>query len=204
MSFRLIHRLGAIILIAFITSHLCVHLFALIGPEAHSRALSAVQWIYRNPIGEPFLFFVIALQVFSGMRQMRFRHQNRWAIAQSISGAYLLFFLVIHSGAALFTRYVYGLETNFYWAAGTLYFDPIKWGFFPYYGAAIIAFFTHLATALHFALPRAPRWVVWIMPIIGVAVAVLMLSTFGGFWYEIVLPESTQQYFVDMFWVSDD
>ena len=47
-----LHRIGAVILVVFIFTHLSVHLFALAGPQAHINALKSVQWIYRNPFGE--------------------------------------------------------------------------------------------------------------------------------------------------------
>jgi len=115
MRVKQIHRFTAIILGLFILSHLTVHLFALGGIEAHLKALDSVQWVYRNPIGEALLVIAIAVQIFTGLKRLKAKRKNRsrWAKAQVFSGLYLVMFLIIHTGAAIFTHGIFGAEEHF-------------------------------------------------------------------------------------------
>jgi len=195
MRAKMIHRSLAIVLGAFILSHLGVHLFALAGPEAHMAALDSVQRIYRNPVGESVLVLAILTQIFTGARRLRFRGIQGWARAQVISGCYLLFFLLIHTSAALYVHHIYGMETDFYWAAGSLYYPVLRIVFAVYYFAAVVAVFTHLAAALHFGWPSLSRWWVRTLPAIGVAVGALIVMAFAGIFYSIELSDEVIAYY---------
>ncbi|MEM6710550.1 MAG: hypothetical protein AAF648_17380, partial [Pseudomonadota bacterium] len=120
MTLRLIHRSTALVLLLFIVVHLSVHLFALAGPGAHEAALRSVQWVYRHPVGEALLVLAIVVQLITGASRLRVRGQRGWGLVQAVSGVYLLVFLVLHPSAALYTHHIFGIETDFWWSAGSL------------------------------------------------------------------------------------
>ena len=134
MRAKQIHRLIAILLGVFIVSHLIVHLFALAGIEAHVKALNAVQWTYRHPVGEAVLVIAVLTQIVTGVRRLKAKRKSpdKWAKWQVFSGLYLIMFLMVHTGAALYTHHIFGLETDFYWAAGSMGISPVKYIFWPY------------------------------------------------------------------------
>ncbi len=196
---RWFHRAGAFLLGAFIISHLAVHVMAYGGPEAHLAALETVQWIYRNPLGESLLVLIIVSQIITGARRLRFRNVTGWARVQVISGGYLLIFLLMHTSAALYTHHIFGLDTDFYWAAGSLHFDPIRWGFAIYYMAAIIAFFAHIAAALHFGWPKTPPQFLKSLCIAGGIVGIAIIWVFWGMIYPIDIGPDVERYYSTYF-----
>ena len=196
---KLAHRYSSIVLIAFTISHLLIHMTAIFGIEVHLRALSSVNWIYRNPIGEAVLILAILIQIASGFIRLFVKKFRRWAALQTISGIYLLIFLFAHTSAATFTHWFYGIETNFYWAAGSLAYAPLKYGFMVYYFAAIMAFFVHIAAAVRFGWPVRSKRLVQILPIVGVIVSVTILSSFAGAFYDISIPDNVAAYYQAFF-----
>lgn len=194
-----IHRTLAIALAAFIVSHLLVHLTALFGPDAHTKALNFVRVAYGHPVLETVLVLTIVTQMVTGASRLRFRGVNGWARAQVISGLYILFFLAIHASAAIYAHNVIGLDTDFYWAAGSLHFTPIKFGFSVYYFLAVLAIFTHLAAALHFGWPNASRVLVNALPPAGVIVGLSIILIFSGAFYTIEIPPEVAEYFQSNF-----
>ena len=201
MTAKTIHRFSAIILGLFIVSHLGVHLTALKSPEAHLAALDAVQWTYRNPIGELVLVLVILTQIVTGWKRLKFKRRSPliWARLQVFSGLYLIMFLIVHTSAALFTHHIFGVETDFYWAAGSLHFTPLKFGFALYYFLAILAVFVHFACALHFGWRSGPPLVKKSLPVAGIVVAGLILSAFWGAYYPIEIPDDVRAYYAKYF-----
>lgn len=195
MLAKRIHRLTAILLGTFILSHLLVHLTAIFGPETHKTALGMVQIFYRNLIGESLLVMAILVQMVSGISRLRFRNIDGWARLQVISGIYLLVFFAIHTSAALYTHHIVGLETDFFWAAGSLYFSPIKYGFALYYTAAVLAVFTHLAAALKFGWPDISGRLLALIPAGGLAIGILIVAIFGGAFYAIEIGPDVQAYY---------
>ena len=205
ISSKTVHRSFALVLGVFVISHLVVHVSAIFGANAHERALSAVQTIYRNPIGEALLVFIILTQVLTGARRLRFKERERWALLQVVSGCYLLTFLLLHTGAALYTHHIFGLETDFYWAAGSLHFSPIKYGFAAYYFAAVLAFFVHISAAIHFGWKQAPQGLTRGLPILGAIIGSLIVSIFWGAFYSIeISPEVIAYYEQNFGWLRLD
>ena len=194
------HRIGACILLVFILGHLGVHLTALLGISAHQSSLTLVQSVYRNPVGETLLVLVIVMQIISGAAKLKRTGRSGqsglsgWALVQVISGAYLLFFLTVHTSAAVYTHTLFGLETDFYWAAGSLHFAPIKYAFAVYYFLAILAFFSHLAAACHYIFPTFGV-LAKALPVVGAAIGALIIAPFSGALYEIEIPENVEDYY---------
>ena len=104
---RKLHRITGGVIALFLFTHLAVHLFALAGPDAHNAALKSVQWIYRHPLVEPLLIAALLFQISLGirlaLRRWREPGKSGWAKLQLASGFYLAYFIIVHSGAALFT-----------------------------------------------------------------------------------------------------
>lgn len=199
MLMKQAHRISGLILILFTLVHLGVHLTALFGASAHLQSLDAVQWIYRNPIGEPLLLIAISIQVISGFARLHIKKFRRWAAWQTLSGVYLLVFLTVHTSATVFTHTFFGVETDFYWAAGSLAFSPIKYGFAIYYFAAILAFFVHIGAAIRFGFPIRSKRIPKAMPWLGGLVAIGILVAFSGYLYPITIPEDVAEYYAKYF-----
>jgi len=197
MRAKRLHRITAIILAVFIVSHLIVHLFAIGGINAHLKALDSVQWIYRNPIGETLLVATIITQIVTGLRRLKAKRKspNKWAKAQIYSGLYLMAFLIIHTSAAIATHTIFELETDFYWAAGSMNISPIKFFFWPYYFLAITSLFVHFACALHFGWPGKFKTLKNILPVIGALLALTIILTFTGLFYDVPITEDVLNYY---------
>lgn len=184
------HRFLAAGLGVFIVSHLLIHLSAAFGASFHTAILSAVQGLYRNPIIEPVLILAIIIQIAIGaqlvLRRARQAGKTSWGWAQIISGLYLALFLIVHSSAALTTRYWAGIETDFYWAAETLRTAPGKYIFAPYYALGVTSVFVHLAAALHFG--GAGKRVTAGLITLGIITAGVIVASFAGVFYEIEFP----------------
>ena len=193
------HRCLAIGLGLFIVTHLAVHLTALGGPETHIAALSTIQPIYRNWIIEPILVLAILAQVIIGgklvWRRWKSPQKGFWGWTQILSGGYLAFFLLMHSSAALITRYIVGLETNFYWAAATLNIPPLQLFFAPYYTLGIISIFAHLAAAIYFGRGQKTTLPSWGIIGAGSAIALVIVAAFAGVFYDIKIPPEYAEYF---------
>jgi hypothetical protein len=150
---RRVHRTSAFVLGTFGLLHLANHWVTPWGPEAHLAVQRALRWLYQNPVSEPLLLLAIACQAATGVMlwretrprlgvtQPRLRKFRRW------SGAYLTFFLVAHTSAALIQRFLIGSDSNFYWAAAVLRWPLVLW-FAPYYSLGIFSFFVHVGAAV--------------------------------------------------------
>lgn len=170
---RQAHGRVAVLLLIFIAVHFATHLTSLGGVAVHSEALGGARLLYQFPLIEIALVAAFAAQVFLGIKLLasirKRKIQDRWHWIQFVSGCYLAYFIVQHTAAALITRLYAGLDTNFYWAGGTLVIEPIKYGFAVYYTLGVIAVVSHLLAALHFKSPR--RWhaaALAVGPIMGV------------------------------------
>ncbi|MEO9970099.1 MAG: hypothetical protein ABJG15_09810 [Hyphomonadaceae bacterium] len=201
MQSRLVkaHRLIALGLVTFLITHLSIHLTAIAGPETHIALLTRFQIVYRNWLVEPLLIIAILVQIFIGGKLIwrRWKQPNKgfWGWTQILSGGYIAIFLIMHSSAALTTRYIVGLDTNFYWAASTLNIDPLQFFFAPYYFFGIVSIFAHLGAAMHFGWKGKGGIASWCVLGAGVIIAVLIVSTFGGVFYDIQLPTGYLEYF---------
>lgn len=194
---RTVHRITGAMLALFVFTHLAVHLTALVGAEAHLATLATVQAAYRNPVVEPLLLVAILLQTAAGLtlavRGWRGSKGDGWARLQLWSGLVLACFLLNHTGAALYTRYGAGLETNFWWASGTLAHETARYWFYPYYTLGVMAVFAHIAVALHYRSGNAGRAQAVLAG--GAAVTVAILLAFGGWLYPVTLKPEYRAYY---------
>lgn len=196
---RQVHRAIAILIAAFVMLHLGTHLFAWGGVDAHTAALEKARLLYRHSIAESMLVLAIITQVLLGLRlaisRLREGVDRGWGRIQIASGVALAIFLLAHTGAALSARWLGGIETNFYWPAGTLLLSPLKYGFWPYYLIAVSALFAHVASAFHFAgRERAARALL----ACGLVFAPLVVLPFSGAIYPVELPDDHLTYFAGL------
>ena len=196
MTAKQAHRNCAMFLGIFLALHFAAHFAAFFGIERHDQALQWGRAIYQFPVVETALGMALLLQIGLGiklLKQIAKRPQKGfWHWAQFVSGAYLVYFIVMHSSAAIGTRLLIGLDTNFYWAAGTLVLAPLKYGFAPYYVLAVTALATHILAALHYRGPRQwHRLALGLGPLIGIAIVL----AYSGALYGVSLPQEHLDYF---------
>lgn len=190
------HRMLAIYIGLFIAIHFATHAAALGGVEQHEQALGIARLLYQLPPVEVALVIALGFQVWLGLRLLRLigkrARKDVWHKLQYASGAYLAFFVVMHTSAAIITRLGFGLDTNFYWAAGTLVISPLKYGFTPYYVLAVTAIVTHICAALHFRESRK-----WHAPALalGPLVGIIFVLGYGGAFEAFELPQAYLDYF---------
>lgn len=189
---RAVHRSSALLLFGFALLHLVNHVVGVGGVVAHQNFMDAARWIYRTPIAEPILVVAIAAQVATGAHLIWQRWGLRtgvWPRLQAISGAYLAFYLVNHTVSVLTSRWILGLESDFYLAASVLTAMPLPLFFAPYYGLGVLALFVHIACAARHILPNEPgtRTAVALVGI-GTVVAPLTVAVFTGAFFDIEVP----------------
>lgn len=196
LTARQAHLRVALFLGLFLGLHFAAHFAALDGLDSHAAMLAAGRAVYRVPVIEGLLVLALAAQVVLGVtlvrRMARWPQQGGWRKAQKWSGIVLAVFIVLHTSAALGSRWLFGFDTNFYWAAGTLTLAPLKYGFAPYYSAAVIALVTHVLAALH--VRRPARWHAPAL-LLGPAIALPILLVYGGALFPVDLPEAHRAYF---------
>ena len=190
------HRRVATFLGLFLLLHFATHFAALQSIAAQDAVMQFGRAAYRIPVLEIALFVTFAVQVVLGIALLRGIHRRKrkdgWHWAQFLSGAYLAYFIIMHSGAALLTRFAAGIDTNFFWPAGTLTLTPLKYVFAPYYTLAVTALATHLIAALHFRAPRAWHGLALaIGPIAGIAIVI----AYSGALYAFQLPQEYLAFF---------
>jgi len=194
-----VHRLLALLLLSFIISHLTIHLTAISDVDMHIYTLSSLRPFYVNWVIEPLLVGAIIMQIIIGFTLLKSRWKQEakgfWGWVQILSGAYIAIFLVMHTSAALVTRYIVELDTNFYWAAGTLNIGKLPYMFTPYYFLAILSLFSHLAAAIHFGWAGKSYFISPIIMAVGVLIGGLIIMAFSGGFYEIQIPAEYREYY---------
>ncbi|QUL38262.1 hypothetical protein [Erythrobacter sp. JK5] len=193
---RQAHRRVALFIGLFLVVHFSAHFAALDSIVAQDAVLQIGRAVYRIPIVEAALAIALAGQVVLGItllrRITRRKRKDFWHWVQFASGCYLAYFIVMHTTSALVTRLVLDLDTNFYWAAGTLVLDPLRYGFAPYYLLVVTALVAHLIAALHFRKSRG-----WHAPalVLGPLAGLLIVLAYSGAFYEIELPQAHREFF---------
>lgn len=145
------HRFAGALLGAFLLAHLAYVGAALAGFAAQRPMLDALRTVYRFPPAEALLLACVLLQAASGLALLR----RGWAAcrgmrqrAQFLSGAYLAFFLLVHTSAVLVARGVFGIDTDFRFAAAGMQAFPQALFFVPYYLLALASLAIHAACAI--------------------------------------------------------
>lgn len=147
MSLTKIHFLSGLVLTLFISLHLANHLVSVCSIESHISFMNSLRLVYRNPISEAILMLSVLVQIASGVQLFRKTNgaNSRYQKLHIWSGLYLAIFLVIHVSAIMGGRFLFQVDTNFYFGAAGLNKFPFMLFFVPYYSLAILSFFTHIA-----------------------------------------------------------
>jgi hypothetical protein len=198
MTLHRLHRIGACVIAVFLLGHLFNHLLAARGIEAHLSFMRASRHLYRQPLVEALLLVCVLGQVASGAWLVRRRWRTRRdaaGVLQLASGTYLAFFLAVHVAAVLVGRTVFGLNTNFYFAAAGLQLTPYRFFFIPYYFLAIVAVFAHLACAFLWLARRrlglaARRTGFAALLAAGIVTAALVVAALSGALYPVRIPSA--------------
>ncbi|MEO1220230.1 MAG: hypothetical protein AAFY42_02610 [Pseudomonadota bacterium] len=190
------HLRVACFLLIFIAVHFATHFISLAGIETHTAALNWARLLYQLPLIEIALVTGFALQIVLGFKLLaairKRKVKGRWHWIQFLSACYLAYFIIQHTLAALITRLGIGLDTNFYWIAGTLTIEPIRYYFAVYYTLAVVALACHLVAAMNFRSPRS--WhgpALAVGPLIGIAFVV----GYGGVLKAVEVPQEYRDYY---------
>ncbi|OJY27444.1 MAG: hypothetical protein BGP11_15370 [Rhodobacterales bacterium 65-51] len=185
-----LHRLTALPLGAFLTSHLAHHLIGLIaGPEAHLALSTPFRALWRQPGVEALLLAAFAVQIATGLRLLwrgrawRWRGLRRW---QALSGVTLAGFLCIHVGAVLTARAT-GTDTNLHFAAAGMQSGLWALFFAPYYTAAVTALGLHTGLALR--RRSGQRWPFPLLTAAGLALGLGLCLLMAGLIHDYTVPQ---------------
>lgn len=154
---RTLHLFSAMLIGLFLLMHLTNHIAGLAGQAKHIETMSALRTVYRNPLFEYPLLALIVWQVGSGLTMVIRGWKERSGVvgwAQALSGAYLGFFLLNHVGSVLGGRIVFGLDTDFRFAAAGFHVPGWPLFFAPYYFLGVFSLFVHVACAAYWNLPE--------------------------------------------------
>lgn len=195
MTLRALHRMSAILLVAFACLHIANHLAAVLGGvSSHIAFMDAVRPLYRHRAVEAVLLACAGFQVGSGLWFVVRGWKKRQGLLpwlQALSGAYIAFFLVVHVSAVLFGRLALGLDTNFYYAAAGFHVPPNQYFFAPYYFFGVFALFTHLGCAAYWRLqskPHAARRVAVVLLAAGGVVSLCIVLALAGVLRPVDIP----------------
>lgn len=147
-----VHYFSGLILTIFIILHLFNHFCSVWGANKHLEVMNALRPFYRNFFAEIVLLSVVSIQIITGITLFRKKLKSVGSGFEKLqiwSGLYLSVFFVIHLSAVFGGRFIFHLDTNFYFGVAGLNAFPYNIFFIPYYGLAIIAFFGHVAAIHH-------------------------------------------------------
>lgn len=192
---RSLHRTSAMLLCVFLILHVANHLVALAGQQAHIEFMAALRPLYRNALIEPLILFIAVWQAGSGLTLLwRARHAQRDTLGwlQHLSGLYLAFFLLVHVSAVLGGRMVFGLDTDFRFAAAGFHVGAWVWFFAPYYFLALFSLFAHAGCGLYWNLPQnrpgLRQSVLAAMLIAGLFIAGAVVLALAGAFHPVDIP----------------
>jgi succinate dehydrogenase/fumarate reductase cytochrome b subunit len=200
-SFISLHRLSAIVLASYTCVHIINHLVGVVGVEAHIRFMNTARLVYRSQAIEALLLFAVAIQIVSGFNLIVRGWKKRsgsisWL--QTISGAYLIFFLLNHVIAVIIGRNVLHLDTNFYYAAVGFHVSPFQFFFAPYYFLAVLCLFVHLGCAGYWRFPinSSARILSIALPSgIGLVVSLTIVLSLAGMFYPPNIPREYRTFY---------
>jgi succinate dehydrogenase/fumarate reductase cytochrome b subunit len=195
ITLRVFHRTTAVIVTIFVTVHVANHVAALASVAAHLHFMEQARMVYRQPVVEAGLLLCVAMQAVSGLWLVQSGRKTRSGLIASLqaaSGSYLALFLIIHIAAILFGRAVFGLDTNFHFAAAGLHVRPFQYLFAPYYFLAVLALFTHLGCAISWYVSQtlcARAFFLALALCVGTVISTLVLAALMGKIYPYEVPQ---------------
>ena len=146
-----VHYILGLTITSFIAVHLFNHLLSVLGVDTYMAFMDKMRLIYRSKAGETVLLTAVVIQIISGLRLFFLKRKGVKGFYGKFKNmvCYLACFLLANVGQVLTGRYILELDTNFYFGAAGLNTFPLNLFFIPYYGAAILSFFGHVA-AIHY------------------------------------------------------
>lgn len=190
---RGLHFLSALAIGLFLVVHLGNHLYGLAGQQAHVDYMGYARTIYRNRVVEVVLLALFAWQLASGLTMLVRRwKQRRGAVAwlQALSGLYLAFFLLAHVGAVMAGRGIFGLDTDFRFAAAGFSVPPLQLLFAPYYFLAVFCLFAHVGCAVYWRLGSTRDGVLAAFVLTGGTTSLLIVLSLAGVLYPVDIPDA--------------
>ncbi len=197
LSFKTLHRTTAALVLAFIAAHMITHVSGLWGITAYNSVQNTFRLVYQNPILEPILLASVAFQLASGLilliRKMKRGLRGPWDRIQVFSGGIILFFTTQHMVSFVISRWIDGLDTNFYWPASVMSGAPFIWYFVLYYFAGVTAIFIHIGSASRLYFLRSQNKTAairsfWALTSLGIALAVAIELMLAGAFFDVTLP----------------
>ncbi len=197
LPFKTLHRTTAALVLAFIAVHMITHVSGLWGITAYNSVQNTFRLVYQNPILEPILLASVAFQLASGLilliRKTRRGLRGPWDRIQVVSGGIILFFTTQHMVSFVISRWIDGLDTNFYWPASVMSSAPFIWYFVPYYFAGVAAMFIHIASASRLYFLRSQNKTAatrsfWALTSLGITLAVSIELMLAGAFFDVTLP----------------
>ena len=193
----MLDRLLLISLMLFFTLHITNHLIIISGAATHILIMEKMRVLYRFPVFEGLLILAVTLQTRAGIRQLRRfptrKVRGRFRVL-TLSGLYLIAFVVIHMGSVYAGRIFMGVDTNLYFAAAGYRVFPFNLFFYPYYFTAIFAAFAHLGAVLWLrrraAQPIIADRLYWGALTTGLCAATLITLGISGTFAPFEIPDS--------------
>ena len=194
-SLKFTHRIAAFALTCFVFVHVGHHVSAAFGIDVHRAYGDVVLPYYQHPYAEPALIVVLFLQAVTGVglamesaKRLERRSISSWV--ELIAGFYFFVFISIHLAAVFVTRYHYGGQTDFFWAAELMKdsaMTPVMIGF---HFLGVVAIFIHLGLGLKYfgeavGAAKAGRELAWTIIAIGVAAAAVGVAAYSGVFFSI-------------------
>jgi hypothetical protein len=199
-----LHRLSGITIASFLLLHITNHLFALGGPSLHISVMKLFRHVYRFPPVEVLLLTCVLFQIVSGITLLFKKgvlRQPFYVVIQIASGLYLSFFMIYHVRAVMLGRFVWNVNTDFYFAAGVANRYPEKLFFIPYYALSLVCAFAHIACVHYikriekinnmnnagdqFILKKKYKKETVFICLAGAAITFLIMMAFTGVLYDI-------------------
>lgn len=194
---RGLHFLSALAIGIFVAVHIGNHLYGLAGQQAHIDYMSYARTIYRNRIVEVLLLVLLAWQAASGLAMLsRGWKRRRGAVAwlQALSGLYLALFLLFHVGGVMAGRGLFGLDTDFRFAAAGFFVPPLQLLFAPYYFLAVFCLFAHVGCAVYWrfgpAREKLRNGVLAAFLAAGATASLLIVLSLMGALYPVDIPDA--------------
>lgn len=147
--FKKLHYFSGITISIFVFFHLINHFASVFGADAHINLMNSLRVVYRNIFVESILFLSVTILIFSGIKLFLLKRKfvsSFFDKLQIWSGLYLAIFFLVHLSAVLGGRFIFNLDTNFYFGVAGLNTFPLSLFFIPYYALAIVSFFGHIAS----------------------------------------------------------
>lgn len=149
---RVAHGISALaIVVLFLAMHLFSHLASLAGEAQQRHFMELFRRVYRATAVEPLIVLLFLFQVASGLQMVRIlstRPADAWRTLHSVTGVYLVFFILAHMNSVfIYARHYAQIPTDWGFATGApagLLHDPWNIRLVPHYALGVFSALAHL------------------------------------------------------------